>query len=583
MASTTVTGTYLKPNDDPASGRVTFRLVAETYHDGLAAIFPRVPVTAVLDEDGSFTVELEPTSGVDAEFDATDMTYEVTERINGTTRDAYYVDIPTSGAVDLGTLATYADPPAVARVLVDVDSDALGIPLLISEALEDYSTTTVSDATYERLGRAGVPELLDEMSGHSDGSLNGVTPARGSAWVTTGAAAPTVTSGKLNSTATAGYAVQTLASSDNQIILAEVTFSGSTPGTNTMTLASAKQNGANLTDDLVHFNYGPAGFTFTVRRDFGTFDVISDGHWTQPCAQDSATKYQFGLVVSGCTATLLGPNGEVISFTDPRIGDARGRYVYWQPTTQAGPNAAYLIAAGAWSGAATGGFGLADLLTRLGEFTQLNYRRVAGSRGLAGEVSIGRVSTPDMPGLMIGPETIFTTLAASCAVGAGSLSVNTRIPAGSSIKLNAGTSSETVTASAAAATGTGPYARALTATTTGGYAAGTAVIATPTATSRTYMYLNTETGYFYLPDKFVICAPQGALYLGSSLDTLIQRIGANMAGMAAGDSFYLDGTYNGGHLQLGSYHLWVDGSGNLRIKSSLPASASDGTVVGTQT
>ncbi len=36
-------------------------------------------------------------------------------------------------------------------------------------------------------------------------------------------------------------------------------------------------------------------------------------------------------------------------------------------------------------------------------------------------------------------------------------------------------------------------------------------------------------------------------------------------------------------LQLGSYHLWVDGSGNLRIKSSAPTSGTDGTVVGTQT
>lgn len=43
------------------------------------------------------------------------------------------------------------------------------------------------------------------------------------------------------------------------------------------------------------------------------------------------------------------------------------------------------------------------------------------------------------------------------------------------------------------------------------------------------------------------------------------------------------GSWNAGHVLLGAYHLWVDGSGRLRIKSSAPASDTDGTVVGTQT
>ena len=42
------------------------------------------------------------------------------------------------------------------------------------------------------------------------------------------------------------------------------------------------------------------------------------------------------------------------------------------------------------------------------------------------------------------------------------------------------------------------------------------------------------------------------------------------------------GTYNQPHLCLGVYHLWIDGSGRLRVKSSAPTSATDGTVVGTQ-
>ena len=40
--------------------------------------------------------------------------------------------------------------------------------------------------------------------------------------------------------------------------------------------------------------------------------------------------------------------------------------------------------------------------------------------------------------------------------------------------------------------------------------------------------------------------------------------------------------WNGGHLVMGAYHLWIDSTGDLRIKSSAPSSDTDGTVVGTQ-
>jgi hypothetical protein len=54
------------------------------------------------------------------------MVYQVSEHIDGADRDIYYVDIPTSAGVDLGTLATYETAPAVVRVLVVPDMDALG-------------------------------------------------------------------------------------------------------------------------------------------------------------------------------------------------------------------------------------------------------------------------------------------------------------------------------------------------------------------------------------------------------------------------------------------------------------------------
>ena len=52
----------------------------------------------------------------------------------------------------------------------------------------------------------------------------------------------------------------------------------------------------------------------------------------------------------------------------------------------------------------------------------------------------------------------------------------------------------------------------------------------------------------------------------------------------SGKTLYLgDGVWNGNPVRLGGFYLWVDGSGRLRIKSSAPASATDGTVVGAQT
>jgi len=43
-----------------------------------------------------------------------------------------------------------------------------------------------------------------------------------------------------------------------------------------------------------------------------------------------------------------------------------------------------------------------------------------------------------------------------------------------------------------------------------------------------------------------------------------------------------NGAFDGGHIVLGAYHLWIDAAGRLRIKSSAPTTEADGTIVGTQ-
>lgn len=61
-------------------------------------------------------------------------------------------------------------------------------------------------------------------------------------------------------------------------------------------------------------------------------------------------------------------------------------------------------------------------------------------------------------------------------------------------------------------------------------------------------------------------------------DTSFIRSEANTGGMAAGDSFKVDGTWNGGHLILGVYHIWIDASRNVRIKRGIPVSDTDGSI-----
>lgn len=65
-------------------------------------------------------------------------------------------------------------------------------------------------------------------------------------------------------------------------------------------------------------------------------------------------------------------------------------------------------------------------------------------------------------------------------------------------------------------------------------------------------------------------------------DTKLQRIGADVLGMGTGDSFYVQGGWNTGNLRLGNYYIWVDASGDLRIKNGAPGSDIDGDIVGTQ-
>jgi len=72
-------------------------------------------------------------------------------------------------------------------------------------------------------------------------------------------------------------------------------------------------------------------------------------------------------------------------------------------------------------------------------------------------------------------------------------------------------------------------------------------------------------------------ATGGSLYLKPGVGSLGQVSGNVIVADSVGNS-----GWNGAHIVLGSYHLWVDSVGKLRVKNSAPISDFDGTVVGTQ-
>lgn len=87
-------------------------------------------------------------------------------------------------------------------------------------------------------------------------------------------------------------------------------------------------------------------------------------------------------------------------------------------------------------------------------------------------------------------------------------------------------------------------------------------------------------------NRFQVSSASGTLTWGDGAlagDVTLSRSAADLLTTGNSDSFKVgSGAWNGGHLMIGSYHLWVDATGDLRIKSSAPASDLDGTVVGTQ-
>ena len=82
----------------------------------------------------------------------------------------------------------------------------------------------------------------------------------------------------------------------------------------------------------------------------------------------------------------------------------------------------------------------------------------------------------------------------------------------------------------------------------------------------------------FLDGVMKVYSSAAALVLGLGGDVKISRLGTDLLGMATGDSFSVEGAWNGGTMRIGAAYLWLDGT-NLRAKNGAPSSASDGVVV----
>lgn len=150
----TVTATYLEPdNVTPASGEVTF-IATATMRDTLTntSIAP-TEITAVLDENGSISVELAATDG---EYTTPKgVTYEVTERIDDSNENKFFITVSTTapgGVLDLADIApniptittyTYATKEYVDTLL---GRDAEDIPFVPTD---EILSTNVQEAIEE--------------------------------------------------------------------------------------------------------------------------------------------------------------------------------------------------------------------------------------------------------------------------------------------------------------------------------------------------------------------------------------------------------------------------------------------------
>lgn len=454
----------------------------------------------------------------------------------------------------------------------DIGDRDLALEIDNQEAAIDIQITEVE----RRSGRTGLV-LYDDFSAYPDGSPNGDAPLIGeNTWVTSGSVPPTVTDGKL-SAAGSGYLFGELEETPSMI---EAVFSFGGTGADNSCGTLSFITAIDISDAL-HTTIGPTGAAITVRKDGGNFDQVSSVAWSRPVPLDG-TRVRIGMSLHGNRMTILGPYGEVLPIYDPRIQDSIGgfRFVYWQASTS-GSTDAYIHEVAVYGETPDTYLAHNDIVGRAGRagLYSATHDWYAVHPNTPWQIAIGDGvldSGPigGYPAIIWGTQTIRWEIPAAVSLGATSI---TGLPwphnGVSSAVIGYGDNAETVTVSGS--TGSGPYAWTVS-TTTKAHVAGEPLVAS--STRHVAAYYNLSNGTLNFP-AFVAT---GDLFFGAQ-DCVLQKGATDLIRTGTGDSIQIrSGAWNSGHLWLGSYHIWVDSTGDLRIKDGVPSSDTDGTVVGTQ-
>jgi len=114
--------------------------------------------------------------------------------------------------------------------------------------------------------------------------------------------------------------------------------------------------------------------------------------------------------------------------------------------------------------------------------------------------------------------------------------------------------------------------------------------AAPLVSQSNYLTTGSVTNYIVNPNSQYTAVLENSFYQPSTANIYGSQNSFTILTEGVGSNFQIsnysgNSSWNGAHLVFGNssgYHLWVDNSGRLRIKSGAPTSTTDGTVVGTQ-
>lgn len=149
----TVTATYLESDGvTPASGTVTFLATGVMRDTSTNVSIAPTEITATLDENGEISVVL--TANNDTYTVPTGVTYEVTERLDGTAENKYFISVgkdSPDGTVDLADLVPNTNPFTTINYATKQYVDTLLLNAGVLEFIpnEEILSTNVQDAIEE--------------------------------------------------------------------------------------------------------------------------------------------------------------------------------------------------------------------------------------------------------------------------------------------------------------------------------------------------------------------------------------------------------------------------------------------------